>query len=51
MKDYERREPELYNFYEELGIPYSASDERVIIELQKKNRKPLILKIKMNKLL
>lgn len=36
MKDYERREPELYNFYEELGIPYLASDERVIIELQKK---------------
>ena len=46
MKDYERREPELYNFYEELGIPYLASDERVIIELQKKEQEAINLKDK-----
>lgn len=38
MKDYERREPRLYDFYETLGIPYLASDRRVMIELDKREK-------------
>ena len=38
MKDYERREPRLYDFYEALGIPYLASDRRVMIELDKREK-------------
>ncbi len=46
MKRFQRREPELYDFYEELDIPYLASDERVIIELQKKEQEAIDLKDK-----
>lgn len=38
MKDYERREPKLYDFYKELGISYLASDRRVMIELDKREK-------------
>ena len=38
MKDYERREPRLYDFYEALDIPYLASDRRVMIELDKREK-------------
>lgn len=38
MKDYERREPKLYDFYKALGISYLASDRRVMIELDKREK-------------
>ncbi len=38
MKDYERREPKLYDFYKALDIPYLASDRRVMIELDKREK-------------
>lgn len=38
MKDYERREPKLYDFYKALGIPHLASDRRVMIELDKREK-------------
>lgn len=42
MKDYERREPKLYDFYKELGISYLASDRRVMIELDKREKDAIL---------
>lgn len=42
MSNYERREPKLHDFYKELNISYLASDRRVMIELEKREKDAIL---------